>query len=258
MNPSLNESSKIFVAGSSWARGEWIGPRVVHQGVIQYFIDAGHSVIDSSQARSYHSRVIALLEKKLTESYKSGDVVLFVLADPLLDIIMPELATTGIKRTFDIGPLPGFTDRIKQAGGLISLVRELQTDIYAKIHALAERFDTQIHLIGGTYNVNTHLMGGFAKLNPLVISWLDLLVGHLCEYSGIADPESGASYTWDLEYIDLTQFDTEFADQVREEFDILTKYNSMLTELIFHPDGLHPNREGHKILYDHLVDLLNL
>lgn len=258
MNLSLNDQSKIFVAGSSWARGEWIGPHVAHKGLIQYFTDAGYAVIDSSQARSYHSRVIALLEKTLTQSYEPGDVVFFILADPLLDVIMPELSTLGIKRNLDIGPLPGFTDRVQQAGGLIALVRELQTDIYAQIHALAARFNTQIHLIGGTYNVNTHLLAGFTNLNPLVVSWIDLLIGHLREYPNIADPEMGASYTWDLGYINLDQYTTEFANQVREDFGVITKYNHMLTELIFHPDGLHPNREGHRILFDQLTKLLDL
>jgi len=31
-----------------------------------------------------------------------------------------------------------------------------------------------------------------------------------------------------------------------------------MKELIFHPDGLHPNREGHKILFDYIVKELNL
>lgn len=261
MNQFSNDSQpKILVAGSSWARGEWDPDRpvVLHNGIKQYFCESGYEVVDVTQARSYHSRVLTLLEKKLKEHYQAGDVVFFIMADPLLDIIMPELSSIGVKRTTDVKRLPKFTDRIQEAGGLLNLVRELQTDIYAKLDTLAKQFDTEIHLIGGTYNINTHLLAGFANLNPLVVSWIDLLVGHLVEYPGIGDPEVGVSYTWNIDYIDLQVYDPEFADQVVEDFATITKYNSMLTELIFHPDGLHPNREGHKILHTHLVDLLKL
>ena len=130
MNQFSNDSQpKIFVAGSSWARGEWDGPRVIHPGLIQYFTDAGYTVVDCSQARSYHSRVITALEKSMTESYTPGDIVLFILADPLLDVIMPELSVAGVKRTMDVEQLPEFTDRIQQSDGLLNLVRELQTQL---------------------------------------------------------------------------------------------------------------------------------
>ena len=96
MTQSSNEQKpKIFVAGSSWARGEWApaNPVVQHDGIKQYFADAGYAVVDASQARSYHSRVIAHLDKKLNDHYAAGDVVFFIMADPLLDLIMPELAS---------------------------------------------------------------------------------------------------------------------------------------------------------------------
>ena len=258
MNPSLKDQPKIFVSGSSWARGEWVGPKVVHRGLIQYFSDDGYTVIDAGQSRSWHSRVINHLDKQLAQHYQHNDIVLFVMADPLLDIIMPELNQLHVKRTNSVKNLKNFTENILQAGGLIALLRKQQQQIYQQLDDVAKKHNAVIDCIGGTYNVNTKLLDNFSNLNPRVISWIDLLIGHLREYPGIGDPEVGVSYTWDIDYINLDTYQPEFAAQVRDEFECVTHYSSMLTELIFHPDGLHPNREGHKILYNHLKKLLNL
>lgn len=260
MNQSSSVLPKIFVAGSSWARGEWDPDRpvVLHNGIKQYFSEHGYTVVDVSQARSYHTRVMDLLEKKLRTQYTKGDVVLFIMADPLLDIIMPELSTMQVKRTNDVTNLVQFTQAIKQAGGLVNLIRQQQDIIYNRLDTIAKQYDIQVHCIGGTYNVNTNILSKYTNLLATVVSWMYLLIGHFKEYTGIDNPEFGISYTWGINYIDLLAFDPEFAAQVTAEFDIISKDFYMLNELIFHPDGLHPNREGHKILYDHLVNLLNL
>lgn len=260
MNQSLNAQPKIFVAGSSWARGEWDPDRpvVLHDGIKQYFKDYGYPVVDTSQARSYHSRVINLLDKKLKEQYVENDIVLFIMADPLLDIIMPELADMHVKRSNDVTNLIKFTSAIEQAGGLVNLVRKQQDIIYSCLDAVAKKYNTQIHCIGGTYNVNTNILLQYTNLLPTVISWIDLLIGHFEEYKNLNDPNFGISYTWGIDYIDLSTYSTEFSQQVKSEFDVLSKNFYMLNELIFHPDGLHPNREGHKILFDYLVKTLQL
>ena len=87
----MTQNTNIFVSGSSWARGEWApgNPVVQHDGIKQYFADAGYCVVDASQARSYHSRVIAYLDGKLANQYRDKDIVFFIMADPLLDLIMP-------------------------------------------------------------------------------------------------------------------------------------------------------------------------
>ena len=261
MIQSLNESKpSIIIAGSSWARGEWApsNPVVQHDGIKQYFSDAGYTVIDSSQARSYHSRVINYLDKKLKEHHKENDVVIFIMADPLLDIIMPELAGLNLKRDSDACNLPQLTEKIKHANGLINLVRQQQDNIYSQLDAVAKKYNTKIHCVGGTYNVNTKLLNKYTNLLPTVISWIYLLAGQYPEHPGTDLPEFGISYTWNINYINLSTYTPEFAKQVQQEFFAISDHTKIMNELIFHPDGLHPNREGHKILYTHLTDLLKL
>lgn len=261
MNPSSSEvKPKIFVSGSSWARGEWAvgNPVVQHNGIRQYFTDARYTVVDASQARSYHSRVIAHLDGKLASQYTEEDLVFFIMADPLLDLIMPELAKMNLKRDSDAKNLPKFTQAIKDAGGLINLVRQQQDQIYNQLNTVAKKHSVNIHCIGGAYNVNTDISDKYTNLNPTVISWIYLLAGHYKEHPGTQHPEFGITYTWNIDYIDLSTYTSEFADQVKQEFNLISDSTRIMDEFIFHPDGLHPNREGHKILYDHLVNLLNL
>jgi lysophospholipase L1-like esterase len=261
MSQSSNaKQPKIFVAGSSWARGEWAPgePRVQHDGVKQYFADAGYTVVDASQARSYHSRVIAYLDKKLKEHHKDNDIIFFIMADPLLDLIMPELAGLNLKRDSDARDLPEFTHAIKTAGGLINLIHQQQDQIYQQLDIVAKKYNTKIHCIGGTYNVNTNILSKYTDLLPIVVSWIHLLVGQYKEHPGTDNPEFGITYTWGIDYVDLSTYTPEFANQVRQEFDSISDSTRIMDELIFHPDGLHPNREGHTILYKHLTDLLHL
>ena len=251
---------EILIAGSSWARGEWDPdkPVVLHPGIKQYFADDGYAVIDATQARSYHSRVLSLLEKRLSEHSDKNKVVFFIMADPLLDIIMPELEILRIKRSIDVKHLPDFTNRIKEANGLINLLRNTQDNIYNRLNEIAKKYNVIVHCIGGTYNINTNLLKNYTNLLPTVVSWIHLLVGHYKEHQFTSDPEFGITYTWGIEYIDLSQYTPEFSDRVQEEFVSISDSTRIMDELIFHPDGLHPNREGHKILYNHLVNLLHL
>ena len=261
MNQFSNaKQPKIFVSGSSWARGEWApgNPVVQHDGIKQYFAAAGYTVVDASQARSYHSRVIAYLDGKLASQYTNGDIVFFIMADPLLDLIMPELAKLNLKRDSDASNLPEFTEAIKTASGLINLIRQQQDNIYSQLDAVAKKYNANVHCIGGTYNVNTNLLSKYSNLLPTVPSWIYLLAGQYKEHPGTDDPEFGITYTWGIDYINLSTYTPEFAKQVQIEFNTISDSTQIMHELIFHPDGLHPNREGHKILYNHLVNLLHL
>lgn len=261
MSQSSNVNQpKIFVAGSSWARGEWApgNPVVQHDGIKQYFSEAGYTVVDASQARSYHSRVINYLDGKLASQYADKDIVFFIMADPLLDLIMPELANLNLKRDSDARNLPKFTKAVATAGGLINLIRQQQDSIYSQLDAVAKKYNTTIHCIGGTYNVNTNLLSKYKNLLPTVVSWIYLLAGQYQEHPGTDDPEFGITYTWGIDYIDLSTYTPEFARQVQQEFETISDSTRIMDELIFHPDGLHPNREGHTILYNHLTNLLNL
>jgi hypothetical protein len=259
MNPSLSVSNpRIIVSGSSWARGEWLGPDVVHDGISQYFKDDGYTVVKASQARSYHTKVNVLLEKILKEQYQPNDIIFSIQADPCLDIIMPAINIMHVRRDSDVIKLLEFTNAILEANGLLNLIHNQQRLVYQELDRLAKLYDTTIHCIGGTYNLNLDIMKEFTNLNPLVVSWSGLLVGHITEYAGLSESGMGMSYTWNDKFIDFDAFSPNLAEQVRADYDEITKYSVIIREDIFHPDGLHPNRDGHKILYNYIKQKLDL
>ena len=43
-----------------------------------------------------------------------------------------------------------------------------------------------------------------------------------------------------------------------DELHKLDSYKIIFNDPIFYPDGAHPNREGHKVLYDFIKEKLNL
>ena len=262
MSQSSNVKPKIFICGLSWVRGEWspTQPVIIHKGLEQYFIDRGYTVINKSRPRSFHSQILDMLAQELESKYTDGDIIFFVQTDPMLDVIHPESVELGIKRTVEQSvSLPKLTKKILDAGGLKNLIKLTQEQIYAKVDSIAKKYNTVIHCIGGSYNINTTIIEQFSNLNPIVPSWVNLLVGQYKEYHDLVNqPDFGIINTWGMGYLDVSQFSPELAKQVDKEMSTLTANRVILNELIFHPDGNHPNREGHKMLFDYLVKELNL
>jgi hypothetical protein len=52
-------------------------------------------------------------------------------------------------------------------------------------------------------------------------------------------------------------FDIDLVGQIIDELHLLASYNVIYNDPIFYPDGAHPNREGHKILYKFIKNSLN-
>lgn len=249
MNLSSNEAKpKIFIAGLSWGRGEWIGPNVVHRGIEQYFIDDGYQVFNVSKPRSTHTRVNQLLDQALTEHYAPGDLVFWIQADPIIDVIADEV--TG-KLTNQ--KLTRLTDRLRQAGSLDALIEEQQRVIYCELNNIAVNHNARINCIGGTYNLNP-IISEFTNLNLFVRSWINMLVGQFTEYQHTDDVNFGVTHTWSLDNINTEQLPTSTIDTIKQRI----KNVIVFREDIFHPDGLHPNRDGHKILYNHIIKELKL
>jgi len=253
---------KIYITGGSWARGEWsdVKPIVQHKGIEQYFLDDSFQVVNKSRPRTYHLTAVDMISNSLHNEFTPGDYVFFIITDPLLDILQPELVSLKYKKSLtSVHTLPNFTKTIKEAGGFNLLVKKVQHQIYNRINNLGKLLDTKIHCIGGSFNLNTDIISEYQNLNPIVPSWVKLLVGHYDEYKDkVNDPEFGIINTWGIDYIDLTQYNKDFAEQVKQEFDNFSKNRVILTETIFHPDGNHPNREGHRILYDYIRKELNI
>jgi hypothetical protein len=251
MNPSSNEQiPKVFIAGLSWGRGEWVGPNVVHRGVEQYFTDDGYTVFNVSKPRSTHTKVNQLLDQSLEQNYSPGDLIFWIQADPIIDLIAKEI--TG---KLAAQKLPRLSEKLQQANSLVDVITEQQRIIYCELNNIAVKHRADIHCIGGTYNINP-IINEFSNLNPLVYSWINMLVGHFAEYARSSDKHFGVTHTWTVDNIDCNTYN--ISNAIKQEIDERVKNIIMFREDIFHPDGVHPNREGHRVLYNYIQKELNL
>lgn len=254
MSLSLSASKpKIFIAGLSWGRGEWVGPNVVHRGIEQYFTDDGYQVYNVSKPRSTHTRVNQLLNECLSNHYSPGDIVFWIQADPVIDIIAEEVAGKLLPNQ----KLIRLSERLLSAGSLVGLMLDQQSRIYCELNNIAVKYNTHINCIGGTYNINP-IIQEFSNLNQFVTSWINMLVGHYTEYARSAEINFGVTHTWTVDNIDFSAYNVELATTIRNEIDERVANIIMFREDIFQPDGVHPNRDGHMMLYKYIKRELNL
>lgn len=238
------DAAKIFIGGDSWGCGEWNPDRedqvnlILHKGLEQYFNDIGYSVINSCRGGIPNNHSIDLLAEQLKRNHSEGDIVFWVQTDAVRDT-----------RPYDT-----LTAQILEANGLFNLCNQLLVKNYQTLDNLAQQYKTTIYVIGGKHDIYMDGIAEFGNLNPIAPSWSHLLVGE--KYPELFPH---ATYTdWVVGAIDLDRYPKQFAMQVVDEMYHFEQCYKMYQETIFNPDGFHPNREGHLIMFDFLCGKLNL
>ena len=251
MNPSLSVLDNIIIAGDSWGCGEWSTSgngqpgRVLHKGLEQYFIDVGKQVYNCATGGFSNTNSIdALREALLTQP---PSTVFWIQSDPIRDLRpfwrLPESET----------PYKNLTEEIAKHNGFESLCRSLISKHYQALNELG----VEIHLIGGKRDIDVDLLEGLNNLKPTVPSWTHLLVGHIEKYQNLFPVSTMSDYT--VANIDLESYNIELRHRVVDEMHRASLCWGIYDEqMIFHPDGQHPNREGHRVLFDYIVKELNL
>jgi lysophospholipase L1-like esterase len=178
--------------------------------------------------------------------YCAGDTVLWIQTDPVTDIFIdsPDPVIVG----------KYITAQVQEHSGVVGLRDYLIEQIYTKLNALGQQYNVVIQAIGGKHDLNLPLLAKFPYINPLVPSWVKLLVGEKYQH---LFPQ-WTNWDWNISNVQLEHYSPAFADQVIEEMYHAEQCWRMYDDAIFHPDGHHPNRQGHQILFDHLVKTLNL
>lgn len=232
---------KIFIAGDSWGCGEWArtGDRygIIHLGLEQYFTDSGYIVINTAQGNSSNSTAVTRLDRALDEKYSVTDIVFFIQTDSIR-----ELRENYHEK---------INDGLCEHKSLEKLRRSLCSSTYDRLSMVANKFRTKIQLIGGKEDLDLSEIGNFKNLNPLVPSWVYLLVGHIDKYKELFPQWTASDYSFN--HIDLNKLGFDLYQKIIDEMFHSEKCYQMFKEDIFYPDGLHPNRRGHEILFEHIV-----
>lgn len=235
----------VLIVGDSWAGGEWSGgdhTEILHGGLGEYFQQAGHhaKVLYSPGKGNQHN--VSRLCEFLHLAAHRPDIILFVVSDPLRNYGLPG---NEIK-----------TD-VYTYGGLFELASfHLRQDCVA-LDRLAKQYASTIYLIGGLGTVSVDI-SDLTNLECMVKSWPELLLGDSQEFKDFDWQTFGVWGKWQSVLANAISYNDSIGKKVIDQMAILLKSSVVFKHPLFQPDGGHPNRQGHKILFEHIFRKLNL
>lgn len=235
----------IIVIGASWACGEWKAPgsveqpSIVHRGLIQYVEDSGRSVVDLTHAGMSNSRIVQQLKLWFDQNsgVKPDDIIVFQSDYSAEKHHAPDSDYDLIDDPYSLSRL--WLDRF-----------------YQQLSDVAQKNHCTITLIGG--GVDTLWFDDWESRYPgLKIGCQSMVNLILTGNHRIAVPV----FSW------CTQHSEDLVERIKAQ--MLTGQMPALLDMItnghnrentvhaareyFWPDGCHPNRLGHRMLYDFLV-----
>ena len=236
----------VLIVGDSWAGGEWDGgepAKLLHRGLEQYFEEIGYTVINKRQSGRGNQLSIIDLSDTLDALSQTNIVVFFIVSEPL--------------RNYKI-PFETLKDDIVTHNGLFELQQYVLEQDFNTLNQLAAKHNITVHLIGGLSSVPT-FVDKFANLNCLVQSWPKLLVGHLSLYKNIDWDTFGIWGKWQAFLAQQLSHSSDIDRKVIDQLSVLNTVNQkVFLHPLFNPDGGHPNRIGHRILFDFICKKLEL
>ena len=228
----------IVITGDSWGCGEWQRATeppgtqqqiISHPGLTQYFIDDGYNVANLSQySMGNHTLIDPLYYFLDVNRHLNIKHVFFIQTD----------ITRSIRdKFFDFNKFSK-----DKNNNLEQIIRYMYYDVYSKLNHIGNVLGYNITLIGGLSDLVIDV-GEFNHLNFLVPSWVKLLdesakISHLLDHVN-------------MEHLLAVYNDKEqllpFIEELNVRHDIWKNNPNF-----FWPDGNHPNRIGHKVLYDYI------
>ena len=242
----------ILVVGDSWGVGEWPdGPRsdntvyhdyeqIEHKGLCQYLEEAGHNVINLSKSGATNSYIRWVINFYLQRISKNIDLVYVFLTSFATDENI---------------------DNFNKSDMFSELLDQYETNIIFELSKICQRYNVKINIIGGSSDAFSYenLEKDFPGVSVVCQSFMNLL---FYQNPNIDFPIYGLHWT--------KADGGTFKDKVFERFtdkdfclDYLTGWKSKVDLLdtpstlhtkYFKPDGGHPNRHGHKVLFDYLLE----
>jgi len=236
----------LIIAGCSWGAGEWGAQPdgnhgVIHPGLTEFLSCQGYNVINLSHPGSGMNHLLTVLKP-------------FLQLNSHLNIARVFVIQTDLGRDFP-GTVPFSNndtptkDYFLSSTGEFDILNGIKTlwlNYYKTLNMIAKNYDVIIDIIGGLTDVIVDL-SKFDHLKCISTSWPRLM-----------DP---LAPNCKLERTGIQWLDKNFPDQKEEILpyaeNVLHRQNYWKSRPdLYYPDEFHPNRNGHKILSDYIVDLL--
>lgn len=222
----------IVITGDSWSAGVWgensVGKYdILAPGLSSLFMNQGYKVINLSQPGSDPWGILWPLN-------------CFIWTNPHIDIKKIYYFQTDIGRSFSNREVP----LQKYGGNLTKTLESMYRDLYHALDQLAKQRNIKISVVGGLTDVTVSL-NEFDSLELDIPSWCRLLDTSL-PLTNLVDKEGFE--VLDRQFPDLKDQINKYLDRANARRDFL-----LSNKQFFYPDGLHPNVNGHRLLFENLI-----
>lgn len=244
----VSDKKVTIVTGCSWSLGEWTNngetATILHGGLTEYLHEDGHMAINvgqggSSNRESYLRTRNLLFNNHHLRSCEHKQIIVFQTEWTRDFLYMDPEDKNYYHRPME-------------------LMQRLISRFYYDLSALSQEWNIEIKVIGGCSD--TLLIDDFANVYPgveiICQSMTNLLINN-CDtiihpiYSLFSWDQRGKDFLelFKQHVTDTSQMQSilDEVDKGQQRYEAFAQYQDL-----FYPDGVHPNREAHKILYDFL------
>lgn len=244
----MSINKKILILGDSWSQGEISDSLdenekhiVSHKGTEQYLRDDGYIIDNRGEiGESNHWATV-----QFDRYTGSPDSVIWFQTDVNRDLTEQMFLT-----------------KLKESGSIKSVFRSHIIDTYTKMNSLAENKNTTVFVVGGFSAVLEDELRPFKNLKCAIPCIINLIRPNI----NLSFYDRFSQQSWFKNLIELVKSDSFWSkdDIIRLKSEWLAmqsgaaKFHRVMQQdkEYFWPDGCHPNRQGHKIIYNKIKTIL--
>lgn len=211
---------------------------LTHRGLEHFFKENGHDVVNISKGGGSNYLNTKKFENVLKENY---DYIFWFQTDFLRD-----------DRIFITRPSKKVSwEDAKNAK------KEYYTKWYSKLNS----YNKKIYLLGGANRIDINLVLEFKNIIPIIPCIFDFLIPQTNIENDILFGgwvvQKEFSRSGKPEFVS-NELDTALLEKIVKVNEINLKDKNINFARLFWPDGKHPNRLGHKIIFDYLCEQLKI
>jgi hypothetical protein len=234
----------ILINGDSWGVGEWgLGqveienivndpniPGLSHRGIEHYFREKGYSVKNISKGGSHN---IASCQRFEQEDLAQYDYIFCFQTDHIRHLNREFLTADGKEKAT--------WEKLKEHQ------RRHSDEFYQRLNS----YNKTIHLLGGVNKIQLDIVEKYPNIVPIMPSVTEFITPHLGGHNDLWWGQWILSIPY-IEY-DLDCLEKIVQNKESNEFTMHPDFKKY-----YWPDGKHPNRLGHRIIFDYLCDQLKI
>ena len=236
---------KILIAGDSWGKGEYDFENGlygnIHMGLEHFLKESNNEVYNISQGAICQNTVISKLkniqENNFFEHWKTEHSNLeHILKLEIYDYIF--VFVTDLFRGSDLFERYWIVNNSRE--NVLRELNKLKHDYLKKLNS----FNVKIHLLGGLNKVTEEDIKNYENIEIAIPSVIEFLLPDFEAYEVFFNDALNSLYSSIPD-----DLDPDYLDYVYNE---VKKTDLLKTREYFCSDGLHPDREGHRLIFEEI------